>query len=171
MAQSSLQTVDVATSDSLVALITDTATLDQTVEEVLGLMMGVPVNVSETPIAPTNVPVTLTAVIGLAGALSGAFTVVVNESGAKQITTCMIGTEVPTVDDTVLDGLGEIANILAGAWKSKIPALNAECLLSVPTVVSGTHYDIHKKASTFRLIRSYQFQGSVLTISVYGERP
>jgi chemotaxis protein CheX len=171
MAQSSLQTVDAATSDSLVALITDTVTLDQTVEEVLGLMMGVPVNVSETPIAPTNVPVTLTAVIGLAGALSGAFTVVVNESGAKQITTCMIGTEVPTVDDTVLDGLGEIANILAGAWKSKIPALNAECLLSVPTVVSGTHYDIHKKASTFRLIRSYQFQGSVLTISVYGERP
>jgi chemotaxis protein CheX len=171
MAQSSLQTVDSATSDSFVALVTDTVTLDQTVEEVLGLMMGVPVNVSEIPIAPTNVPVTLTAVIGLAGALSGAFTVVVNESGAKQITTCMIGTEVATVDDTVLDGLGEIANILAGAWKSKIPALNAECLLSVPTVVTGTHYDIHKKASTFRLIRSYQFQDSVLTISVYGERP
>jgi chemotaxis protein CheX len=171
MDQAGLQTIDASASDNLVRKIEDTVTLDQTVEEVLGLMMGVPVNVSEIPIAPTHVPVTLTAVIGLAGALSGAFTVVVNESGAKQITTCMIGTEATTIDDTVLDGLGEIANILAGAWKSKIPALSAACLLSVPTVVTGTQYDIHKKASTFRLTRSYQFQDSALTISVYGEQP
>lgn len=171
MVQSTIPSVDALTPDTLVVAVTDTAVLDQTVEEVLGLMMGVPVNVSEVPISPTNVPVTLTAVIGLAGALSGAFTVVVNEAGAKQITACMMGVEVTTVDDTVLDGLGEIANILAGAWKSKIPTLSSACLLSVPTVVTGTHYDIHRKTSTFRLARSYQFHDSMLTITLYGEHP
>jgi chemotaxis protein CheX len=155
----------------LVVAVTDLVILDQTVEEVLGLMMNVPVAISETPVAPTNVPVTLTAVIGLAGALSGAFTVVVNEAGAKQITSCMMGMEVTAVDDTVLDGLGEIANILAGAWKSKIPSLSGACLLSVPTVVVGTHYDIHKKTSTFRIARSYRFNESVFTVTLYGERP
>ena len=168
MVQSTVPPIANAASD-LVTAVTDTAVLDKTVEEVLGLMMGVPVNISEIPVPPSNIPVTLTAVIGLAGALSGVFTVVVNETGAKQITACMMGMEVSTVDDTVLDGLGEIANILAGAWKSKIPALSAACLLSVPTVVTGTHYEIHKKTSTFHLARSYRFQDSVFTITLYGE--
>jgi|UPI00068D253D chemotaxis protein CheX len=171
MVPSAVPSLDASASDNLVATVTNMAILDQTVAEVLGLMMGVPVNVSETVVSPTNVPITLTAVIGLAGALSGAFTVVVNEAGAKQITACMMGIEVTTVDDTVLDGLGEIANILAGAWKSKIPALSAACLLSVPTVVTGTHYDIHKKTSTFRLARSYRFEDSTFSITLYGEHP
>jgi len=171
MVQSTTLSTDNPAADSFVATITDTAMLDQTVVEVLGLMMNVPVVISEVPVTPTNVPVTLTAVIGLAGALSGAFTVVVNEAGAKQITACLMGMEIATVDDTVLDGLGEIANILAGAWKSKIPALSAACLLSVPTVVTGTHYDIHKKTSSFRLARSYRFNESVFTITLYGEHP
>jgi chemotaxis protein CheX len=157
--------------DDFVATITDTATLDQTVEEVLGLMMGVPVAISETAVSPSNTPVTLTAVIGLAGALSGAFTVVVDEAGAKQITACMMGIEINAIDDTVFDGLGEIANILAGAWKSKISPLSSACLLSVPTVVAGTHYDIHRKTSTFRLARSYRFGESIFSITLYGEQP
>jgi len=164
MVQAALQPVS-----PVVDVITDTALLDQTVEEVLGLMMGVPVTVSDNPLAPTNI--TLTAVIGLAGALSGAFTVVVNEAAAKQITACMMGMQITELDDTVLDGLGEITNILAGAWKQKIPQLCAACLLSVPTVVTGTHYDIHRKTSTFRLTRSYRFNESTLTVSLYGEQP
>ena len=157
--------------DDFVATVTDTTTIDRTVEEVLGLMIGVPVAISETAVSPSNTPVTLTAVIGLAGALSGAFTVVVDEAGAKQITACMMGIEVTAIDDTVLDGLGEIANILAGAWKSKISSLSSACLLSGPTVVAGTHYDIHRKASTFRLARSYRFGDSIFTITLYGEHP
>ena len=171
MVQSNVLSTDNTMAGDLVVTVTDVVILDQTVEEVLGLMMNVPVAVSETTVALTNVPVTLTAVIGLAGALSGAFTVVVNEAGAKQITSCMMGMEVTAVDDTVLDGLGEIANILAGAWKSKIPSLSGACLLSVPTVVVGTHYDIHKKTSTFRIARSYRFNESVFTVTLYGERP
>jgi chemotaxis protein CheX len=171
MAQFTSQTIEAPASSNLFASITDASVLDQTVEEVLGLMLDVPVQVCETAVSPTNIPVTLTAVIGLAGALSGAFTVVVNAPGAKQITACMMGIEVSVVDDTVLDGLGEIANILAGAWKSKIPSLSAACLLSVPTVVTGTHYDIHKKMSTFKLARSYRFQDSTLSITLYGEQP
>lgn len=165
------QPVSASTAGNLLATVTDTALLDQTVEEVLGLMMGVPVTVSEHPISPSDAPITLTAVIGLAGALSGAFNVVVNEAGAKQITSCMMGVEVTALDDTVFDGLGEITNILAGAWKKKIPELSAACLLSVPTVVTGTHYDVHRKTSSFRLSRAYRFNESAFTINLYGEQP
>ena len=170
MLQTALQPVD-ASSSPLLAAINDIATLDQSVEEVFALMLGAPVTVSETPVAPTNIPITLTAVIGLAGALSGAYSVLVNETAAKQIAATMLGIEVESLDDTVYDALGEITNILAGAWKSKIDSLHAACLLSVPTVVTGTNYDIHKKTSSFRLSRSYHFNESSFTITIYGEQP
>jgi chemotaxis protein CheX len=171
MLQSTISPTDAPASSPLFAAINNTSLLDQSVEEVFALMLGTPVTVSEIGITPTNIPITLTAVIGLAGALSGAYSVVVNESAAKQIAASMLGIEVDSLDDTVYDALGEITNILAGAWKSKIESLHAACLLSVPTVVTGTHYDIHKKSSSFRLSRSYRFNDSSFTISIYGEQP
>lgn len=171
MVQSATLPAASSSDGTLLSTITDTALLDQTVEEVLGIMMGVPVTVSDTPIAFSNSPVTLTAVIGLAGALSGAFSVMVNETGARQITACMMGMEVTSIDDSVLDALGEITNILAGAWKLKIPALSSACLLSVPTVVTGTQYDVHRKSSTFRLTHSYCFNDAAFTITLCGEQP
>lgn len=164
-------TIDAPEQTSLLAEITDTALLDQSVDEVFALMLGTPVTVSETMVAPTNVPITLTAVVGLAGALSGGYSVVVNEATAKQIASTMLGIEIAELNGDVYDALGEIANILAGAWKSRIPALHAACLLSVPTVVTGTHYDIHRKTTAFRMARSYWFSGSPLTINIYGEWP
>lgn len=163
--------MDETRQSGFISAVTDTSILDQSVEEVLGLMLGVPVSVAESELEADCEALTLTAVIGLAGALSGAYTVVVQADGAMQMTACMIGMEVTSLDETTLDGLGEITNMLAGAWKSKISGLNAACLLSVPTVVTGTQYDVHKKTSAFRLTRSYRFNDCIFTVSIYGENP
>ncbi|MDE1178318.1 MAG: hypothetical protein PW789_17220 [Edaphobacter sp.] len=79
---------------ALRAELTDTNNLDKTVEEVFATMLGSQVTLSESGLAPSNVPITLTAVIGLAGALSGAFTIVVNEATAKRIASIMLGIEI-----------------------------------------------------------------------------
>ena len=161
----------IAEQSALHIEVTDTSLLDQTVDEVFALMLGSTVSVCEAAVAPSNVPITLTAVIGLAGALSGAYTLVVNEATAKRIASTMLGIEVTELGDDAYDALGEITNILAGAWKSKIDALHAGCLLSVPTVVTGTQYDVHRKTTNFRMARSYMFVDSPLTINIFGERP
>jgi chemotaxis protein CheX len=165
-----VQLIEEPRQSALLSTITDTAILDQSVEEVLGLMLGVPVTIAPD-ISVDQESRTLTAVIGLAGALSGAYTVLVSAEGAMQMTACMAGMDITIVDETVLDGLGEITNMLAGAWKSKIPSLHAACLLSVPTVVTGTQYEIHKRTSAFRLTRSYCFNDHYFTVSIYGENP
>lgn len=152
--------------------LTDTSVLDQAVEDVLGLMLGVPVNVADEAVVASAVPpITLTAVIGLAGALSGAYTVLVTAPAAIKMTSCLMGMELDALDDSVYDGLGEITNMLSGAWKSRIPSLNAACLLSVPTVVTGTQYEVHKRSSAFRLTRSYRFDNHVFTVTIHGETP
>jgi chemotaxis protein CheX len=163
--------IDEAKPSVFISAVTDTSILDQSVEEVLGLMLGVPVSVATDITGADYEATTLTAVIGLAGALSGAYTVLVRAEAAMQMTACMMGMEVSTLDETTFDGLGEITNMLAGAWKSKISCLNAACLLSVPTVVTGTQYEVHKRTSAFRLTRSYRFNDYFFTVSIYGENP
>jgi chemotaxis protein CheX len=164
-------TIDTPEQTALLPEVTDTTLLDQAVEEVFATMLGTPVTVSDSAVAPTNIPITLTAVIGLAGALSGGYSVVVNEATAIRVASTMLGIDIAELNGDVYDALGELTNILAGAWKSKIPALHAACLLSVPTVVTGTHYDIHRKTTAFRMARSYWFCDSPLTINIYGEWP
>ena len=144
--------------------------LDETVEEVFSMMLGATVSACNAAVEPTNAPVTLTSVIGLAGNLSGAFTLVMDEAAAKRVASTMLGIEVTEVEGDACDAVGEITNILAGTWKSKIPAFHAGCLLSVPTVVKGTQYDIHRRSTNFHIARSFMFDGSLLTGQIFGEQ-
>ena len=73
----------------------------------------------------------------------------------------MTGLEFETVDEVVKDGIGEICNMLAGAWKSKVPELAANCGLSVPAVITGRDYKLHVQAPEFKLRHLYRF-GKVL---------
>ena len=149
--------------------VTDKTYLDQAVEEVFGLMLGVTVVAIDQEQSTGSASETLTAVIGLAGALSGACTVQAKAETAIHMTARLVGMEIDSVDDGVLDGLGEISNMLAGAWKSKIPALSAACLLSVPTVVTGTQYVVHRQTPSFYVERNYRLEDHVFTVRVYGE--
>lgn len=154
---------------SVSAMVADAAYLDQAVDEVFGLMLGAQVACVEGSVNMSPECETLTAVIGLAGAMSGACTIKALAGTAMHLTSRMLGLEVTAIDDGVLDGLGEISNMLAGAWKSKIPPLNADCLLSVPTVVTGTRYTVHRQTPDFCVERNYRLDDHVFTVRVYGE--
>ena len=51
---------------------------------------------------------------------------------ALQIAALMTGMEFEAVDDTVKDAIGEICNMLAGAWKGKVPELAAIAAFRCP---------------------------------------
>jgi chemotaxis protein CheX len=151
-----------------VSKVTDAVYLDQAVEEVFGLMLGVPVELVDEEFLTDDAAETMTAMIGLAGAISGTCAMLVKAEAGVHMAGCMAGIELNGVDETVLDGLGEITNMLAGAWKAKIPELNVACMLSVPTVVTGTQYVVHRKAPAFLVERSYRLGEHFFTVRVYG---
>jgi chemotaxis protein CheX len=151
-----------------VSKVIDEVYLNQAVEEVFGLMLGVSVEVVNDEVLTENAAATMTAMIGLAGAISGTCALLVQSEGGIHMAGCMVGMELHAVDDTVLDGLGEITNMLAGAWKAKIPELNGACMLSVPTVVSGTQYVVHRTAPAFLVERSYRLGEHFFTVRIYG---
>ncbi len=97
--------------------VSDPRNLDASVEEVFHLMLGVDCQLDEGP-AETE-PESVTAVVGFGGLLSGACVFRTGGSAAMKIAAHMTGMEFAEIDDTVKDGIGEICNMLAGAWKAK----------------------------------------------------
>lgn len=137
-----------------VDVVSDPANLDGAVDEVFRLMLGVHCEQEAGP-APRNTE-SVTAVVGFGGMLSGACVCAMSAEDARKLAARMTGMEFPEIDDTVKDAIGEICNMLAGAWKGKVPELAAHCGLSVPAVITGRDYNLHVQAPEFQLNHHYR---------------
>jgi len=107
----------------------------------------------------------ITAMIGLAGELCGLVTINCNASCACQIASAMLGTSV-TVEDGALDALGEICNMVAGNFKAKVTNLANGCVLSVPTVIRGSDYELHPIGDGSSVAILQSFNGCALRIAL-----
>jgi chemotaxis protein CheX len=147
-----------------VQLVSDPRNLDASVEEVFQLMLGVDCRRDSRPVLHEQESVT--AVVGFGGMLSGACVFRSNGSAAIKIAALMTGMEFDEIDDTVKDAIGEICNMLAGAWKGKVPDLAANCGLSVPAVITGRDYNLHVQAPEFQLHHTYRFAESGFDVTI-----
>ncbi len=134
--------------------VSDPRNLDESVQEVFEMMLGV--DCQRDPAPMTIEPDSVTAVVGFGGLLSGACVFRSGGTTAMEIAALMTGMEFGEIDDTVKDGIGEICNMLAGAWKGKVPNLAANCGLSVPAVITGRDYQLHVQSPEFQLHHSYR---------------
>ena len=155
--------MDVSLRES-VQLVSDPRNLDASVHEVFQLMLGV--DCRREVADEQQGQEWVTAVVGFGGLLSGACVFRTGGQAARKIAEKMTGMEFDDVDDTVKDAVGEICNMLAGAWKGKVPNLSANCGLSVPAVITGHDYNLHVQAPEFQLRHTYRFDqtGFVVTI-------
>ncbi len=82
----------------------------------------------------------LSAVIGLTGAATGSFVLSAPREAARNIVTRMLGESQPVSDQDLVDGIGELVNIIAGRACRKLGERGIEGLnLSLPTVIMGRH--------------------------------
>lgn len=144
--------------------ISDPRNLDDSVEEVFRLMLGI--ECRREPDRLTFEHESVTAVVGFGGVLSGACVFRSGACAARKIAAQMTGMEFETIDDTVKDGIGEICNMLAGAWKGTVPELAANCGLSVPAVITGRDYKLHVQAPEFQLHHNYRFAEETFEVTI-----
>ena len=120
------------------------------IREVFSTMVGIedllhlPVQIE--PITEFNDCVT--AMVGLAGGLSGMVSIHAPMSVALQVTSGMLGMEVTELDDDVRDAMGEIANMIAGSCKLHLSKGGADLRISTPSVVTGSEYVIASGTAT-----------------------
>jgi chemotaxis protein CheX len=145
--------------------VSDPVNLDASVEEVFATMLAVAVTRREKM---TERPETgsVTGVVGFGGVLSGACILSTTGRGARILAERMTGMQFEEVDATVQDAIGELSNMLAGSWKSKVPELAAHCGLSVPAVISGSDYNLHVQEPAFELRHVYGFDGVCFEVTI-----
>jgi chemotaxis protein CheX len=78
----------------------------------------------------------------------------------------MTGIETAEVDGMVRDAIGEVCNMVAGAWKGFDKELASGCLLSTPTVVAGSSYELFSQRAPIRIERSYRFEELMFVITI-----
>jgi len=140
-------------------LVSDPGNLDDSVHEVFETMLGVQCHRDpiELGVGAEISEESVTAVVGFGGILSGACVFRCGAPAACRIATHLAGLDLDVLDEIVKDAIGEICNMLAGSWKTKIPDLAANCGLSVPAVITGRDYKLHVQAPEFRICHTYAF--------------
>ncbi len=94
-------------------------------------------------------PIELTAIIGLSGRVRGTVALAFSSAVAVACVNRMLGSEIKYVDSTVVDGIAELVNMIAGNAKAKLTGEEAPPLtLTMPAVVRGRDYVIDHPADT-----------------------
>jgi chemotaxis protein CheX len=138
--------------------------LDKATDEVFSTMMAVSCAPMQDEASVDQE--TISAVIGLAGALSGSLVLHTGGAAAMRIAERMTGIETTAVDGMVRDAIGEVCNMVAGAWKGLDKELASGCLLSTPTVVAGSSYELFSQRAPIRIERSYRFEELMFVITI-----
>ncbi len=109
--------------------------------------------------------------IGLSGEAEGAVAISMKEDFACYVATLLTGEEHSTMDELVVDGIGEIINIIAGNVKKDLEEMY-KLVISLPTIVKGQKHETiwpNKNARAvcipFTIDDKYNF---VLTVALKG---
>ncbi len=137
--------------------------LEVAAREVFELMLGSQLTV---PAAEEETNRGVTAMVGLAGQLCGLLRVCCDGKAAALMTSRMLGVPLDKVGPEVADALGEVCNMVAGNFKNKIAGLGDGCMLSPPTVITGSDYDLHSLAVAPALEVRLLFEGLPIVISL-----
>src|SRR6202142_4411669 len=121
------------------------ALLEVATREVFELMLSCQLTVAA---APDESTLDVTAMVGLAGQLCGVLSVRCSGKAAAVMTSKMLGVTLDKVGSEVADALGEVCNMVAGNFKNKIAGLAEGCMLSPPTVITGSDYTLRSQADS-----------------------
>lgn len=85
--------------------------------------------------------------VGFAGdAVTGSVYLHCSQAFSAQATTAMLGLSPEEITSTeVNDVIGEVTNMLAGGLKSWLCDAGATCVLTIPSVIRGTSFEINSK--------------------------
>ncbi|MDG2223106.1 MAG: chemotaxis protein CheX [Rubripirellula sp.] len=144
--------------------------LDQSACEVFQLMAAVELTSIGQPVSlpPPNEGVAnakdVTVVMAITGDLNGSVIINMSKSAAYEWTGRMIGSEVHCLDQTVIDAVGELGNMVVGGAKRRL--VDFQLTMSLPSVLQAGIDRIRFSSKSIPLQRDYQFDERELSIVI-----
>jgi chemotaxis protein CheX len=114
----------------------------------------------------------IAAKILLSGLIEAQCLVEFPQATAKKLANALLGSEDTWEDAMIEDVVGELCNMIAGGWKSKLGAAASVSDLSVPAI-SRSHapHRIPLNGCSLRMRRTYAFDNSPFTVSLAIREP
>lgn len=91
-------------------------------------------------VSGSNLKYDISGIIGLSGGAKGTVSLSFPRVTALKVVSSFIGEKQLALDDTVKDGVGELANIVAGAAKKDLTQYKIS--ISLPTVIIGENHRV-----------------------------
>jgi len=117
--------------------------------------------VEEDPPGPSE---GVLALIGLAGTWAGSGTFSCSAEMARRISSSLLMTEYESINDEVLDAIGEVTNMILGNVKTALEEKLGPMGLSIPTVVYGRNFTTRSMAKTSWTVVPFRLDGDTLHV-------
>ncbi len=148
--------------------------IDSSIREVFEMMAGADLlRLGEScpiavPSAKCQSHAEVSVFVGLAGELQGSLCISLEEQGAIQWTRALIDHQATSIDQTVVDAVGELGNMVVGGAKRRMTGL--ALTMSLPSVILAGHEKIAFPSRTVPLKLDYGYQATELTILISLQR-
>ena len=136
--------------------------MELSAQEVFALMLGDKLDSAAEPAVVESLDVT--SMIGLAGSLCGLLTLRCSSQSAALMATKMLGADAASGKGQMEDAVGEVCNMVAGNFKNKLSGIADSCKLSVPTVITGSNYNLCTLANDCTMEVNVLFHGNPVVI-------
>jgi CheY-specific phosphatase CheX len=144
--------------------------VDRSIREVFSMMIGVELTQSRAsspgPIASVacSGEPAMTVLLGLTGEIQGSLSLSLTEKAAIEWTRALIDHETDEVDQTVIDAVGELGNMVVGGVKRRLAGNNLT--MSLPTVFRASERSLVFPTSTTPIHVGYEFADYTMTFVI-----
>ncbi len=109
------------------------------VTEMMSAMLGLPCD----QCGPEGIERDVSGIIGFAGQTAGQMTLSFPMETARQLVAEMLGMDTEEIDEELLkDGVGEMANIVAGNAKARLQDTSFHFQMGLPSIVVGRNHSV-----------------------------
>lgn len=142
--------------------------VDGAVKEVFGTMLNLQMVATPADQATMNGQPQVAGAVGFVGRATGVFYIYTTVAFARRVTCGLLGLTEGEIhgEEMVNDAMGEIANMVVGYIKSRLVDRGMSCVMTIPSVVRGSHFDIEGVANTETLRLAFDCNGNPLRVEV-----
>lgn len=136
--------------------------------DVFSTMLGMEIQ-PEPPLfekVPPMISDGIMAIVGLAGPWAGAGAISCTATFACRICAHLLMTEAESVNEDVLDAMGEVTNMVIGNFKTMVEERLGPLGLSIPTVIYGRNFVSRSLGQNDWVVVPFGFEGERLDIRV-----
>jgi chemotaxis protein CheX len=142
--------------------------IQDAVSEVFTTMLSMNVELAKPEMAAMNGEAHIASAVGFIGRMTGVVYLYSSGSFARTMTGQLLGLTDAEVDgdEMVNDAVGELANMVVGHVKSRLADRGMPCVLTIPSIVRGSHFSIEPVRSTERRVFVFRSPKGNLIVEV-----